>query len=123
MNTNSRQIVESPFHIGEEDGHPLPPLTIPASWISGPTAPALFVYDAGGTDVTATTTVGVPTIAGQVVTWPKFTGRLYRFRNNLDTPDVTATKGITKGQEYQLVLRFQDSAGPLSCLAKLVGQK
>lgn len=116
MNNNSRRIVESPIYFGEDAARPFA-LTVSTTWATNPTSPVFIIYDAAGTDVTATTTTGTnATASGQIITVAKVTGRLYRVRNAL--PGA----GITKGLRYPFVIRFTTPDGEESCFGEFIGQ-
>lgn len=117
MSNNSRKIIEAIYH-GEDEGIDTYTLTIPTSWVTGPTAPVLVIYDNEGLDVTATCTDGQDaTVAGQVISLPMITGVGYRERHEM------SEGGITAGPKYRLEVRFTAGTSELEAWGDLYGEK
>lgn len=91
---SERTAKESPIPVGKGFSRPFN-ATIPASWGTPTGTPTISVFEVGpGTDVTATTTSGANSIAGQVIT----------------TKSILRS-GMTAGKRYKAVLEFSLTGG------------
>jgi hypothetical protein len=69
MDADSRRIVESPIHQGEDEKLAYT-LTVPTSWGADPSSPSVTIKDADGEDVTGDYTSGSASVSGAVITTP-----------------------------------------------------
>lgn len=99
-----RVFVESPIYHGIREKRAYQ-LTVPTSWGSTPTGPAVTIINAAGTDISATALSGSASVVGQVITLPYI------------EDDI-----LTAGQTYELRVAFNIGSNELEAFGYVIGQ-